>query len=89
MVPCMGLTDLEDMVSPARDGAVQLDVAAYDRLAHAKGKRTRSAQAKWHGLARSAFYLLLGGGNPSAPTAARMAADCEVPFEAIWKRVAA
>lgn len=89
MVRDVALTDSEDIVSAARDGAVRLDVAAYDRLASAAGIRTRSAQAKRHGLARSTFYRLLDGENPSTPTATRIAADLDVPFEAIWVRVAA
>lgn len=70
------------------DGSVRLLVDVYDRIARAKGYRSRAAQARWHGIAKSALFRIVGGGEPAIRTAVKMAADLGVPFEAIWERIA-
>lgn len=83
----MRSTVSEDQSTRDSDG-VRLRVEVYTPLAVAKGYRSKAAQAKWHGIARSAFFKIYSGGNPSAPTAMRIADQLGVPFEAIWERVA-
>jgi DNA-binding XRE family transcriptional regulator len=83
----MRSTVSEDASTREADG-VRLRVEVYTPLAVAKGYRSKAAQARWHGIARSGFFKILGGSNPSAPTAMRIAEQLGVPFEAIWERVA-
>lgn len=70
------------------DTGVRLKVDVYDRIARKLGYANPDEQAAWHGLARSAMYRIRGGGNPSAATMLRFAADCGVSVESLWERVA-
>lgn len=67
---------------------MRLRVDVYKPIAIAKGHDSPRKQAVWHGLGRATMYRLLGGGAPESATAMRIAADCGVPVEAIWERVA-
>jgi len=63
-------------------------VQVYDAIAAGLGHRTVASQAVWHGVARSAMFRFRSGGSPRLDTAMRMAADCGVPVETIFERVA-
>lgn len=67
---------------------MRLRVDVYKPIAVAKGHDTPAKQATWHGLGRSTMYRLLAGGNAESLTVMQIAADCGVPVEAIWQRVA-
>lgn len=85
----MQATDRSDAPKRRADDPLRLRVDVYDAVAQAKGYPSRAAQARWHDLAVSSLFRLIAGGNPSAPTAARMAKQAGLPFEALWERVAA
>ncbi len=84
----MEVTDRQDASNQASDVKVRLRADVYSELARAKGYVKVARQANWHGLARSSMFRLLAGGEPSASTAARIAADLGVAFEVIWERAA-
>lgn len=67
---------------------MRLRVNVYRPIATAKGHRTVAAQARWHRVARSTMFRLLAGHPPANATAMQFAADCGVPVEALWERVA-
>lgn len=60
----------------------------YDAIATAKLHPTVESQAVWHELSRSTMFRLRAGEVPRLDTAMRIAADCGVPVEVIWERVA-
>lgn len=84
----MRATDVSDAPTRQADDLLRLRVDVYDAVAQAKGYPSRAAQARWHGLAVSTMWRLIAGGNPAAQTAARIANQAGVPFEAIWERAA-
>lgn len=88
MLGGMKVSELEDSMAESTD-TVRLRTDVYDALAKAKGYPKPDAQAAWHGIARSAMFRLRAGGVPRLDTAMRIAADCGVPVEVIWERVAA
>lgn len=88
MLTPVSMSKLEDSM-PETSDTVRLRTDVYDALAKAKGFPKPEAQAAWHGIARSAMFRLRAGGVPRLDTAMRIAADCGVPVEVIWERVAA
>lgn len=73
-------------MTASEDDSVELKVEVYRAIAQAKGYKSATKQARWHGTARSNMYRILGGGKPGALLAMRMATDCGVPFEALWRQ---
>lgn len=87
-VPLVTATHLQDGSTQTSDGTVRLRVDVYKPIAVALGHDTPAKQAEWHGVGRSTMYRLLAGEEPKSQTVMRIAADCGVPVEAIWERVA-
>lgn len=86
MVGDVTVMDSDDEVMSRTDVGVVLDIAVYDPIAASKGFRTVTSQAKWHGLNRATMHALRAGENvPRLDTAMRIASDCGVRVEALWK----
>jgi hypothetical protein len=85
----MTATLTPDGSSPTVVAPPLIDRDLYDSIATAKGYPSVASRAKWHELDRSNLFDILAGTTiPRLDTAFRIAGDCGIPVDVLWKRTA-